>query len=147
MFLYTLIGFVSIYSVLAVAILVALLYTKHVYGVRGLNNKVNEKFAGKKFVAVFEVYSYVVLAAWVAIALPWLDLFTFGYSTKFSEHGIITYFGQFEGRQADMYFLGMFLNILAVKAAMNLVDLAHILKRGRVIILQPTKMFMLWKPE
>jgi hypothetical protein len=137
MFLYTLIGFVSTYSVLAVAILVALLYTKHVYGVRGLNNKVNQKFAGKKFVAVFEIYSYVVLVAWVAIALPWLDLFTFGYSTKFSEHGIITYFGQFEGRQAD----------IAAKAALNLVDLAHILKQGRVVILQPTKMFMIWKPE
>ena len=135
----------SLYTVLAVVVLVAHLYLKHVYGVRGSAEVVN-KLAGTKKIVVFEIYSYLSLAVWFALVLPWVDLFTFQKFSHFAEGGLQTYFGFMTSKQADMFFVVMFMNILGAKAAMTLAELAGLLRRGRVQCI-PHGWFLVWKPE
>lgn len=138
--------YVSTYSVFAIMFLFVYYFCKWEMGIIRFNNVINLEFAGKKRTVLFAVYSYSVIFAWLALAAPWLDLFTFRWFTHFQDHGIMTYFGLMEGKTADTYFLVMFLNILAVKAALNLGEAAMLFSNNRVKLV-PTHLGMVWLRE
>lgn len=146
MLFYTLAVLSSAYSVFAICFLITHLYMKRTYGLPAYNEKIN-KLAKTKTIVVFEIYSYLSCAIWLALVLPWVDLFTFHFVSNFKDDRVITYFGSMTYHQADIAFIVAFFNILGVKAAMNLAEVADILRRGRVRMIQIPRGMMLWKPE
>ena len=133
---------ISIYSVLAVTLLVTYFYMKHACGIAGATEKVN-MLAGSKKIVMFEIYSYISLIVWFALALPWVDLFMFQWFSHLENDGLRTYFGWMTDREASIYFVVMFLNILGAKAAMTLAELAAMLRKGRVRMV-PHGIFFVW---
>lgn len=127
-------AFVSTYSLLAIALVVAFLVLKFMYGVRGVNQIINF-LAGSRNTLAIEIFSYSSLAAWFALVLPWMDLLTVQWFTRFQDDGMVSYFGQMKGRDVDIYFVVMFFNILGAKAAMTLAELARMLRKGRVLLI------------
>ena len=70
---------------------------------------------------------------WIALALPWIDLFTFGWFTHIKDGGLESYFGRMTSHDASIYFVVVVLmNIIGAKAAMTLAELAGLLRKGRV---------------
>lgn len=141
----TLVTFASIYSLLAVLILFVSVYLKKVYGLTGFNQQVN-RLAKTKTIVVFEVYSWVSMVIWFALALPWVDLFTANLSSSFKDDGINTYFGWMSSKQAGIYFVLMFMNILGVKAALKFTEITAMLRRGRVHLVRPAWGALVWMP-
>jgi hypothetical protein len=138
---------VSIYSLLAITFLFVHYFCKWEMGLQRYNNVINLMWANSSGALLIAVYSYSVLAAWLVFSLPWLDLFTFQKFTHFQDHdGIMTYFGLISGKQANTYFLVMFLNILGVKAALNIAEAALLLRGGRVKLI-PMRFGMVWLRE
>lgn len=146
MLFYTLAVLSSIYSVFAIVFLIHLLVYKKRFGVEALASKANE-FARTKTIVAFEAYSYISLAVWLALVLPWVDLFTVQLTTSFKDGGVVTYFGWMSSKEAGTYFVVVFLNILGVKGGLNLIDIAGMLRRGRVRLLQIPHGMLLWRPE
>lgn len=145
MFFAILVTFASIYSLLAVVILITSVYLKKVYGLTGLNQRVN-KLAKTKSVAIFEVYSWISIAIWLALALPWIDLFTANLFSSFKDDGINTYFGWMSSKQAEVYFALMFMNILGVKAALKFTEISPMLRRGHVHLVRHVWGALVWIP-
>ncbi len=141
----TLMTLSSTYSMLAIVILISTVYLKKVHGLDGFNRQVNT-LAKSKTIVVFEVYSWFSIVVWVTLALPWVDLFTANYMSGFKSGGVTTYFGWMSSKQAGAYFVLMFMNILGVKAAMKLTEIAAMLRRGRVHLVRPAWGAMVWMP-
>ena len=136
----------TLYSALAVVLLITYFYMKRVHGIAGSTETINQKFAGTKKVVAFEIYSYLSLAVWFALVLPWADLFTFQWFSHFENDGLQTYFGWMTSHDASVYFVVMFMNILGAKAAMTLAELAGMLRKGRVRMV-PQGFFFVWMLE
>ena len=142
---YAFVALASLYSMLAVVLLITYFYMKRVYGINGSTEKVNT-LAGTKKVVTFEIYSYLSLAVWFALVLPWADLFTFQWFSHFENGGLRSYFGWMTSHNASVYFVVMLMNILGAKAAMTLSELAGLLRKGRVRMV-PHGFFFVWMPE
>lgn len=132
----------TLYSALAVILLITYFLMKRVYGILGSTERINTLARTKKVVA-FEFYSYLSLVIWFALALPWVDLFTFQWFSHFENDGLRTYFGWMSDHEVSIYFVVMFLNILGAKAAMTLAELAAMLRKGRVRMV-PHGIFFVW---
>lgn len=145
MLYYTLATLVSVYSVLAVLLLVVRFHMKRTYGVAGFAEKINS-LAGTKTIAAFEMYSYLVLVAWLALALPLADLFAFQWFSHFENRGLRTCFGWMTSHEASNYIATVLLNILGAKAALVLVEISGLLRKGRVRMV-PRGIFQVWMPE
>ena len=135
----------SIYSVLAIVILISNIYIKKVYGLSDFNRRVNG-LAKSKQIVVFEVYSWCSMFVWFTLALPWIDIFTFNYSSSFKDGGLYTYFGWMSSEQAGMYFILLFINILGVKAALSITQITRMLRRGRVYLVRSAWGAVTWIP-
>lgn len=143
---YALATFASLYSALAIILVITYFTMKRVRGIAGSTEIINQKFAGTKKIVAFEIYSYLMLAVWFALALPWVDLFTVQWFSHFQNDGLQTYFGWMTSHDAGVYFVIMFMNFLGAKAAMTLAELAGLLRNGRVRMV-PHGMFFVWMPE
>lgn len=145
MLYYTLATLTSFYSVIAVALLVVNFYMKRTYGIDGTTERIN-RLAGTKKIRAFQIFSYVSMVAWIALALPWIDLTTFGWFSHFENRGLRTYFGWMEHNEASTYFFVMFFNILGAKAALVLAELSGLLRKGRVVMV-PRGIIHIWMHE
>lgn len=134
----------TLYSTLAVILLLAYFSMKHMYGIAGATERINT-LAGTQKVVAFEIYSYLSLAVWFALALPWVDLFTFQWFTHFENHGLRSYFGWMTDHEVSVYFMVTSMNILGVKAAITLAELAGLLCKGPVLMI-PRGPFLVWMP-
>ena len=115
---------------------------KHAYGLEVLVRIINNYFAGRRFMLWVEIFSYICMVAWVALALPWIDLFTTLWWFSRIEDleggglGLKTWFGFMNEHEATTYFCFMFFNILGVKAALQISEMAKLLQRGRIRIIR-----------
>ncbi len=81
--------------------------------------QVLNKLQGKTFIlAPFQILSVFAIISWVILALPLVDIFM---GTNLITHdlgigmGVDTWFGTFQGRSFDYYFLTVMINIIAAK--------------------------------
>ncbi|HEU0050785.1 MAG TPA: hypothetical protein VFQ60_01885 [Patescibacteria group bacterium] len=143
---YALAALATVYSTLAIILLITYYLLKHVYGIMGSTEIINRKFARTRKITAFEVYSYFSLAVWFVLALPWIDLFTVQWSSRFENDGLRSYFGWMTSGEATLYFAVVFFNILGAKASLTLAELAGLLRKGRVQMI-PRGLFHVWMPE
>ena len=142
--------FVFTYALFAIVFVVATVGIRFLGGVEGYNRYINNRFAGKKSVIVFEIYSYLVLLAWLTTFLSFADLFTIQKFAQFRDYpyyDILTWFGPMSYRQGDIHFFFLFFNILGIKAALNMVEVARLVRQGRVRIHKLPYGFLLWTRE
>ncbi len=135
----------SINSFLAVILLLTFYYLKLRYGIQGMTERVN-RLAGTRAIALVQIYAYLSVVVWIALALPWIDLITIQKLSQFKDGGMDSYLGWMTSRQASIYFVLMFFNILGAKAALPVAELASLLRRGRVRMMK-WGIFFVWKPE
>ena len=88
----------------------------------------------------------VSFGVWFVLVLPWADLFTIQYFSHFKDGGLESYFGWMTSREASMYFVLMFVNMLGAKAAMTLAELSGLLRQGRVRLI-PHGWMLVWTRE
>ncbi len=144
--LYTILATIaSINSLLAVALLLSFYYLKLRHGIDGMTEKVN-KLAGTRAIILVQIYAYFSMLVWVALALPWIDFITIQKISQYKDGGMESYLGWMNNKQATIYFALMFLNIIGAKAALPVSELANLLRKGRVQMIE-WGLFFVWKPE
>ena len=128
--------FVTAYSLFAIVFMIASLYVEFRFGIDKFAKIVNERYAKKKALIIFEIFSWLVVVVWLVLGLTFVDLTTFQFFTHFEGSGVSTLLGSMDSRKFDVYFLVMFFNILGVKAAWLFAQVAHILRKGYVRLIK-----------
>ena len=139
---------VSAYTLLAFVFVVWQTYRQKI-DLDGYARFLNEKVAGRQRLLVgVQVVSYVVLACWAVMALPWVDLFTFKMFAHFTHDlngtGFATWFGHMTSKTATNYFAVVLCNIVALHAAFFFEDAAKLLRKGPIHIFG-RGMFLVWR--
>ncbi|MBP9711789.1 MAG: hypothetical protein KBD55_02025 [Candidatus Pacebacteria bacterium] len=132
-------------TILAVVMALVVIYLEITKGLSGLAVAVN-KLVGSKNLIMLELYGYATLFSWIALAIPWIDLFTISKWAHFENHNLRTYFGLISNNDANFYLFAVFFGVLGSKAALAFIDLAKLLRKGRVKC-TPHGPFVSWSPE
>ncbi len=88
----------------------------------------------KALLIPYRILSLSAVIAWVALALPLLDMsIGTNFFTHFGDdHSLVTYFGTLKGQDGDIWFLSLFLGILSVKGHWVYGRMAQILTSDRI---------------
>ena len=92
-------------------------------------NAVN-KLHGKKYILIpFLFWSYAALISWLLLALPQIDnILCLDLISSYNwTEGFITWFGNFRDMPANLYFVSLLFNIVAVIGSLVCVRMANIL--------------------
>lgn len=99
------------------------------------------KLHGKTILLPFRILSVIFLIAWLALALPWVDLFIGTHYISSYVHvdgwtGIKTWFGIFsdKGNSGGYYFFTVFISILGVRGYSVLKNMADILTKDYLAV-------------
>jgi hypothetical protein len=79
------------------------------------------------------------MISWVALALPWMDLFIGTHLFSYFKAGafpstFVTWFGEFSGKNGDYYFMTVFISIPGVKGYWVLKRMADILMNDYLVV-------------
>jgi hypothetical protein len=82
------------------------------------------------------IFSVIAIFSWLAIALPLIDGIFIGtnYFAHIQDGTLVTWFGNFSGKQGDYYFFTAFCNIIAVKGYFLIKEIADILSDDSLAI-------------
>lgn len=141
-------AFVSVYSVFACVLVTAEILVRKVTNDPFATSRwLNRNFAFSTWRTwLVQIFSGLAVVAWVAIVLPWIDFFTVRwFVTYVPGGGLVTYFGEVSGESTDLWFIIGLFNILAAKAAPNMIELFVLLRQGPVIRI-PLGIFSVWAP-
>ncbi len=128
-----LIAFVSAYSVFAAMLVIAGWFQKE--SMRMHLTKALSRIRDNRALVAFEVLSRGVLLSWLALVLPWIDLFgDTGFITRMESRAMVTYLGSFEGQNIDLYFVAIMLNFFGVIVALSLIDTSSAIRKSRKIM-------------
>lgn len=142
---HSLAAIISVYSFVAFGFWFVHFFLMRKYGTDGRTEEVNKLASTKKLIA-FEIFSYVALAGYIALAFPWIDLFWRQWFTHFTDGILFTYFGRMTVRQGNIYLLVLAVNAVVPYASVTLADMARQLRRGRVKFVHRGH-FCAWMPE
>ena len=138
----TLVGYVSIFSLLALVYAPIMLWIEWRGGIHALEDAVNQKFNDRKLVALFQVAGILAVIAWVVCVF---NFFLGDFSRYFEDRVLHTYLGDLPWKYANLYFISMFINVLGAKGAMAMSDLAQLRKQGPIMV-RKRGIFLLWSP-
>jgi len=87
----------------------------------------------------FRILSVLFMFGWLALALPWIDIFIgTNWFTHFKADAypstLVTWFGEFSGRNGDYYFMTVFVSILGVKGFWLVKRMADILGNDNLAV-------------
>jgi hypothetical protein len=72
------------------------------------------------------------LISWIVMAIPWIEIGLTGTHFTFKPYAYgqpwVTYIGTFKGKEGDMYFLTILVNILGVKGYFIVARIAEVLR-------------------
>jgi len=143
-FFTTLAAIVIIYSIAVIVLVMGYHRIKRRRGISGVAETINRNFVGRQApIVAFEIFSFVSIMAWFWLALQgvWSMVhYTIG------DGGFKTYFGWVTSRQAEIYFLIVLFGGASMKAAISLIELAGLIRKGRVSV-TVKKGFYVWESE
>jgi hypothetical protein len=143
MILSILIGYISLFTILAIVYAPVMWFIQRRGDINALEDFVNRRFNDRKLIGIFQIAAYAAVIAWIMVAFPVIDFTTFGFVTTLDDTALHTLLGDVPRKLGDFYILAMFMNILGAKAALKMAELAGVLKTGPVEI-RKIGIFLIW---